>query len=445
MYPRRILILALPFMLAVAPPLAQAQQKSSDSASSVVRVGKASITEADISERMAALATQGTGDPATRREEAIRQLIAEYVVEQKLDNTEGGLPPELLAQLGAARRQQVFAWYMRNRLVESGIGQHPSADEVDAFVRANPRFFAGRAQFRFVMIGLTATDASQEAQAVAMLSRLPQAQPPSPAQMNDLRGQLQMHHWLGGYATYTQNSEQLAPTVLDRLERMAASHRFLDVIRDGGQVHALVLQARVADPVDPAVVGDQVALGLARKRADEAGKALIAQLSDPIYQQLDPAVKLRAQTLGAGAVQSESGSRALLRSLVPNVDYFVLRRLAAFFWWLLWVWPLAAILHPLFQFRQGRWAERLAATKFRFGAGRVGRAAVVLVPPLSVVALFFGLRLTLDASRDSQVLALLGAVAGGMLYPLLCRHFSGNARLAALMLGSSVVTLATVL
>ena len=61
----------------------------------IVRVGNTTISEADVAEREHALVGQGgTGqeDARARRELAIRQLIAEHVVEQSLDAA-SALPP----------------------------------------------------------------------------------------------------------------------------------------------------------------------------------------------------------------------------------------------------------------------------------------------------------------------------------------------------------------
>ena len=413
----------------------------------IVRVGNTTISEADVAEREHALVGQGgTGqeDARARRELAIRQLIAEHVVEQSLDAA-SALPPDLAAQLAASRRQQMLAYVITRRLAQSGGDRVPDAAAINAFINGNPRIFAGRARFTLTQIVARTDGPEAEYAAMAALARLPTGQAPDAAQITAVKSALQSAHLLAGAVETTQNSEQLPGPLLDKLERMAATHSYINMERKPGGMDILVLQSRQADPVDPALVRNQIALGLTRQNADKAAKVILREISDPLYQRIDPSVARQPRNTESFGEDRSDGARALLRAMMPNLDYFVLRRIAAFAWWGLAIGPLAMVLRPQLRLRKATVAQRLSALTRQFGNVAALRAVPLLVLALSLAALPLGLRITSDASRDAIVLSLCGAISGGWFYPFLRGRFRRPGLAAALALASSLGALAAVL
>ncbi len=426
-----------------AAPLQAASTGSKAAPALIVRVGNVSIFEADVVEREDALIRQGETEPRARRELAIRQLIAEHMIEQQFDER-GEIPPELAAQLALSRRQLMLAYVLDRRVAQTNADSPPRPDAIEAFVRENPQIFANRARFTYTRIIAAVQGRDAEKVVTAALSRLPVGAMPAPAQVNAIKSALQSAHLLAGAVDTTQNSEQVPALLLKKLERMAASGSYIDLQRKPGRIEILILQSRQADPVDPKLVHEQIAAGLRKQNRDKVALAVLRKISDPLYQRIDPSVASQPYEAKPVGENRNDAARALLRATMPNLDYFVLRRIGAFLWWMLAVGPLAMVLWPQLGLRKTNLALRLKAMARQFGNARWLRMAPPLVVVLSLAALPLGLRITSDASRDAIILSLCGAIFGGWLYPVLRARFQRPALSAGLAVLSSLVALMAV-
>ena len=433
-----------PGAVVLAAPLSTPSAGSKAAPALIVRVGNVSIFEADVAEREDLLIRQGETDPRARRELAIRQLIAEHMVEQQFDER-GEIPPELAAKLALSRRQLMLAYVLDRRVAQTNANSVPTPEAIEAFVRENPQIFANRARFTYTRIVATVQGGDAEKAVMTALSRLPVGAMPAPAQINAVKSTLQSAHLLAAAFDTTQNSEQIPASLLEKLERMAASGSYIDLQRKPGRYEILMLQSRQADPVDPKLVHEQIAAGLTDQNRDKIALGVLREISDPLYQRIDPSVASQPHEAEPVGEDRSDAARALLRATMPNLDYFVLRRIGAFLWWALAVGPLSMIFYPQLGLRKTNLALRMEAMARQFGDARWLRIAPPLVVVLSLAALPLGLRITTDASRDAIILSLCGAIFGGWLYPMLRARSRRPALSAGLAVLSSLGALVAVL
>lgn len=249
---------------------------------------------------------QRAGVPASRQQEASKQLLQALIdrqllehaaVQEKLDRD-----PKVLQAIERARSLIVAQAYMQRRLANLA---RPTPAEVEEYFNKHPEFFANRKQFRMDQLILAAKDLTPEARAAADAAR----------SLEEVAVWLDAHQVKYGRAQVTRSTSELNPELSKKLLGMPKGQLFS--VREGERAMLLAIAEVREAPVSLEVAGPQIEKYLMSSKSKELAAAEVARLRQQArIEYLNKDLALGAQaapasmTAPAAAASGDSGAHA---------------------------------------------------------------------------------------------------------------------------------------
>lgn len=249
---------------------------------------------------------QRAGVPASRQQEASKQLLQALIdrqllehaaVQEKLDRD-----PKVLQAIERARSLIVAQAYMQRRLANLA---RPTPAEVEDYFNKHPEFFANRKQFRMDQLVLAAKDLTPEARAAADAAR----------SLEEVAVWLDAHQVKYGQAQVTRSTSELNPELSKKLLGMPKGQLFS--VREGERAMLLAIAEVREAPVSLEVAGPQIEKYLMSSKSKELAAAEVARLRQQArIEYLNKDLALGAQaapasmTAPAAEASRDSGAHA---------------------------------------------------------------------------------------------------------------------------------------
>ena len=215
-------------------------------------------------------------DEGEARRAARDQLIAELSLAARYDDAEDALSPEVREALADARRQVLFNAYAQSRFTP---GSPDDADSA-AFVAARGDEFADRQEVRYLRVILQPED-TNERRAVRSAVDLLQDGEATEETLSTAADRLDRTGVPVLRQPYWGGLDALPSGDRARVEAMIAEDRALDVVERPQGYDVLLLSDVRAAPLDPAMVGPQIAGQLQFEEFRAFQTALAADLAAP--------------------------------------------------------------------------------------------------------------------------------------------------------------------
>ncbi|WP_313703647.1 EpsD family peptidyl-prolyl cis-trans isomerase [Massilia sp.] len=241
---------------------------------------------------------QRAGVPASRQQEASKQLLQALIdrqllehaaVQEKLDRD-----PKVLQAIERARSLIVAQAYMQRRLANLA---RPTAAEVEEYFNKHPEFFARRKQFRMDQLVLAARDLTPEARAAADAAR----------SLEEVAVWLDAHQVKYGRAELTRSTSELNPELSKKLLGMPKGQLFS--VREGERAMLLAVAEVREAPVSLEVAGAQIEKYLMSSKSKELAAAEVARLRQQArIEYLNKDLALGAQAAPASMTAPAAGA-----------------------------------------------------------------------------------------------------------------------------------------
>jgi hypothetical protein len=209
------------------------------------------------------------------RARAEQTLAAQTFAERLVASSYPEILPEIEARAAQVRASLALDYVMSQRVVVDA----PTEDEIDAFIAENPRLFAGRASFRYATYVIAPETDTQRTVVEGLIAALEARTSLAAGDLQTFTLAMQEAEIPAVGRNATATSELIDPDILDVLEDIARAGRVLQLTTREDQFELLVLLQRTPDPVDPAVMRQQVALGLMRTELERQRSRIMASLA----------------------------------------------------------------------------------------------------------------------------------------------------------------------
>lgn len=266
-----LVAIAVLFGLALQPAMACAR-------GIVATVDGVPLTDTDIALRLSndpELQKQSPDVPKARLE-ALRRLAVEIAAERAL---RGPLQDgrELRLYFDQARRQRILGYYDDGSTAQLELKQ----SEVDAFIAANPQFFAQRKTWHFHDIVVTATRPALVPALRAHAAQIVAAGDFGSGQIGAQFAWATDHNFDAVIVNQWLGTEQIPANVVTILHQLEVGPHRVQADCQAASCHFYVFHQAYDDPVDPRVSRDAIARGLLeQKRA-----AAIADIHKQLLKQ----------------------------------------------------------------------------------------------------------------------------------------------------------------
>lgn len=282
----------------------------------VARINDSSISRDDLNRRLAAAGIDPTSVSPHQRLRMTRLMAAEFVAEQRLDQ-HGTLPATLARTLAETRRQVMLDYYVRDRL----DNYRPTDAEIQRFATQNPQMFSGRETFRYQQLRMRWDDAAQKRAAIGLVRSFAGRASVTPESVNELKLGLTRAGVQLQAASLVRSTEQLDSKLGTRFDQMRDRRTPVSMINQKDTLDVLILQQRVADPVDANLMKNQIAAALVRQHVERQRTQIIARLTASA-QLTDPPGGNDASSHAADNTELADGGRSrwaiIAQSLMPD-------------------------------------------------------------------------------------------------------------------------------
>ncbi len=250
-------------------------QAQSEAAAPVATIGAREIRQDEIDAFLANLQRQSgeTREAFVARgtELYLAQIAAKALI---ADSVAEGVP-EIEAEVARLRASLSLDYLVSQQLrIET-----PEREEIDAFIAENPHLFEGRATFRYASYVIVPDSEAQRSRTLRRLDLLQRGPRPEARSLQALMSDLQRDEITAIGRSQTSSSEQMEPSLLERLEELARDGQSLLILEDAAQIEVLVLLERVSDPVDPRLMRQQISTGLIRQEIERQRAEIVRDLA----------------------------------------------------------------------------------------------------------------------------------------------------------------------
>ena len=247
----------------------------------LARIGGATVTPADLETALAGGRGTRPGASAEEIRHEVRDRLVAELWAQQVFGREARQDPALRTTLEDAERQILFQIYAQSQFQASP----PTDAEIDAYIAANPAFFADRIEYRLQTFRILPSrapggplDTADLAALIAPLSTPPVTEEITAALSRALAAAEipfeRQNLWTGG--------EALPDALRARLEEMRAANRAVHISPGPDLTEIIILFDTRPAPVDPAPLRDQIAARLAEERFETHARALAAEIAAPL-------------------------------------------------------------------------------------------------------------------------------------------------------------------
>lgn len=242
---------------------------------------------------------QRAGVPASRQQEASKQLLQALIDRQLLEHAAAqeklDRDPKVLQAIERARSLIVAQAYMQKRLANVA---RPTPAEIEDYFNKHPEFFSQRKQVRMDQLVLAAKDLTPEARAAADAAR----------SLEEVAVWLDAHQLKYGRAQVTRSTSELNPALSKKLLDMPKGQLFS--VREGERAMLLAV-AEVRDaPVPLEVAAPQIEKYLMSSRSKEVAAAEVERLRQQAkIEYLNKDMALGAKAAPASMTAPADGAR----------------------------------------------------------------------------------------------------------------------------------------
>lgn len=242
----------------------------------VASVNGSPILKSELEAAIRARVVPGFGSRAATDTRAVvlRELIKERLGEQVVSQETIAANPNLSHELDRTRRQILLGFYLNTKLPT----RQTSQDDIDRFIKENPRFFSMRKTYHFSEVIVSAPSKEEQERVSSRLRQIIGLRAPQPSTVTALVEWLEANKYRVGYSKLWMSSEQVSPSRLDLLARLDASQDKSSVEVTGDEYKLVVLHAAFADPLDPVRSRSAVAQSIAANARAAAAEAVITDL-----------------------------------------------------------------------------------------------------------------------------------------------------------------------